>query len=622
MEQTSLNKVSLKRRILILTGGVSLIFLLLIVYLFFLQIINSPEYKRRARAVASRVLSLSASRGEIFDRNYDIPLVSNSDSFAVDLIPGEVPTGEMDALIERLSKLLGIGEEVVHSKIKKKYYKNFSTIEIKNGVARAVIYYLAEHIQDYPGVTWHSKPQRTYSNVGSMSHLLGYVDSMTTGETQVLYNKGYSFDAVIGKMGLEKQYDVVLRGKDGKRFRIVDVKGKQTAAAADKEIPPEPGKNLVLTLDRDIQELCEKALGERKGSVVVLRPETGEILAMVSHPWFDPQIFSNEVSANQYKELALDPESPFLNRAVQSIYPPASVFKIILTAAAVEDSVFPVDEVVDCKGSIFYGDRRWHCWKKSGHGPLDLKGALAKSCDVYFWTQGLKLGIERILRFSREFGLDARTGIDLPGEEAGFLATPEWKERKYHMKWLGGDTLNTAIGQGWTLVTPVLIANMIAMVVNEGVVYRPHLVKEIRDPVTGDLVERSEREILHQSYIKKGTFRFVQDAMRMVITEGTAKYVLTTEAVEASGKTGTGEIGIEDSYHSWFAAYAPHRTNDPHERVVVVVMVEATQDTDGYEWWSPKAGNVVLQGIFADQPYEQAVETLDLWYLKQRTAAR
>ena len=606
-----------KRRLILLAGFVLVIFLLMIIYLFLLQVVNSPEYQERARAVARRSITISARRGEIYDRNFDVPIVSNVDSFAVSLIPGEVPMDQIEDIFEKISVLLKMDINDIRSKIKKKYYRQVQPFEIKNGVARDTIYYLAEHIQDYPGVTWNSKPKRSYYAKNSLSHVLGYVDTITNEEMQVLYNRGYGFDAVIGKSGIEKYYDEILRGTEGKRFKIVDVKGKQTSAQVDSEIPPESGKNVVLTIDRRIQDLCEKALGKRNGSVIVLKPETGEILAMVSYPYFDPNIFTSESSSEKYRESALDPQSPFLNRAIQSVYPPASVFKIILTTATVEDEIFPVTETVVCEGKMFFGDRMWNCWKKTGHGPLALMMGLAKSCDIYFWTLGLRIGVERILSFTQDFGLGKSTGVDLPGERVGFLPSPEWKEQIHHMKWLGGDTMNLSIGQGWALVTPLQIANMVALVVNEGVIYKPHLVKEIHDPETGDVIKSVDREILHRSYIKPSTFKFVQEAMRMVITEGTAKYVITSNAVEAAGKTGTGEIGLEESFHSWFTAYAPFETRDPSERVIIVVMVEASKDADEYEWWSPKAGNAILQGIFANQSYEEAADTLNLWYLKE-----
>ena len=607
----------LKRRLLVLAGSIVLSFVFLAAYLFFLQVVNSPEYKKRARAVAQRTMTIEARRGEIFDRNYDFPLVTNVDSFAVDVIPAEIPPEEMESTFVRLAGLLEMDVEEIRSRIPVRYYRNYQPFEIKNGVTRKTIYHMAEHIQDYPGVTWHSKPKRSYLAKGSMSHVLGYVDTITAEEMQVLYNRGYGINEIVGKSGIEKQYDELLRGRAGKRFKIVDAKGKQTAARAEREIPPEPGKNVVLTIDRRIQELCERALGRRKGAVVVLKPTTGEILALTSYPWFDPEIFSLEAGPGAYTELALNPESPFLNRCIQSVYPPASVFKLILTTAAVEDDVFPVDETVNCRGHMNYGGREWNCWKKTGHGPLDLTMGLAKSCNIFFWNAGLKLGVERIVRFAGEFGLGRPTGIDVPGEAHGFLPSPEWKEQTHHVPWLGGDTMNLSIGQGWTLVTPLQIANILAMIVNDGVVYRPHLLKEVRDAETGKVVSTIEPEVLHRSYIHPETFAYVRQAMRRVVTDGTAMYVITSQAVEAAGKTGTGQISSEDSYHSWFTAFAPYEPENPKDRVVMVVLVEADTDADSYEWWSPKAGNAILQGIFAGESYDEAVETLDLWYLKE-----
>jgi penicillin-binding protein 2 len=604
-----------KNKFFILTAIVVLSFFILVSYLFYLQVISSPKFKLRAREVASRVENIHARRGEIYDRNMDFPLVTNVDSFAIDLIPGKVPRGQMDEVFVKLSKLLGLDLEDIEKKINKRYYRNFQNFEIKNGVPREIVYYLAEHIQDFPGVTWRSKPRRSYLEKGSLSHVLGYVDNITTEEIQVLYNKGYSFNSTIGKSGIERYYDEVLRGKAGKKIKIVDVKEQQTREKTKIEIRPENGSNLILTIDRHIQKLCEKALGKRKGSVVVIKPATGELLALVSYPWFDPSIFTSESSSSDYREFALDPESPFLNRSIQSVYPPASVFKIILTTAVVEERVLPVSTIYECNGEMRLGDRIFHCWRPFGHGALDLVGGLANSCDIYFWNLGLKLGPDTIIRFAREYGLGSRTGIDLPGEVTGFLPSREWKEQKHHMKWLGGDTMNLSIGQGWTLVTPVQLANMVAMVVNEGIIYKPHVLGEIRDPETGNVIQKIEREVIHQSYISKNTFTFVQQAMRQVVIDGTARGVITTKAVVSAGKTGTAEIGLEEDYHSWYVGYAPYETEKPEERIIVAVMVEAS--VGGYEWWSPKAANAILQGIFADQTYEEAADTLNLWYLKQ-----
>jgi penicillin-binding protein 2 len=609
-----------KSRTVTLGFLVSIVLVLLIGQLFYLQVIRGWEFKRRARAVVRRELPIPAQRGDIFDRHYDFPLVVNQDSFAVDLIPGDVPEGSRAQLFERIAIALGIAVEDIENKVPPRFYHLYQPIELKGGVGFETVAYLAEHLADFPGLTWHNKPIRNYLGMDSLSHVIGYVGDINREEIQVLYNQGYSFGTVLGKSGVEKQYDLLLRGKDGTRFRTVDVREKDLQAKPEEDIPPEPGKNLVLTIDRRIQLLCEKALGERIGSVVVLAPSTGEVLAMVSYPTYDANLFFTERAAQEFTGLSLDPTFPFINRAIQSSYPPASTFKVIMTTGLVEEEVFPITREVTCTGEIFYGDRIFRCHRKVGHGALALFGGLAESCDVYFYTAGDELGIERIVYYSREFGLGSSSGIDLPGETPGFLPTPEWKQKTQAMIWLGGDTLNISIGQGYLLVTPLQMANVIATIVNEGRVFRPRVLKEVRDPQTGDLIEEIKPEVLRVSPIRKETFRTVKRAMRMVITEGTAEVVLTTDAVEVAGKTGTGEAGFEDRWHSWFAAYAPFTPEYPEEQVVVVVMVEAENE---WEWWAPKAANVIFQGIFADQTYEEAVETLKpWWYIQQQQAAR
>jgi penicillin-binding protein 2 len=610
----------IKIRTLVLTAIILSVFAVLSSYLFYLQIVKGLEFKRRAKEVARRELPIPAQRGEIFDRNFNIPLVVNQDSFAVDLIPAEAGEENLPRIFEQLASVLGLEFEEIEKRVPPKYFHLYQPVEVVSGVDFETIAHLAEHIEEFPGLSWHNKPIRSYLEANSLTHVIGYVGDITREELQILYNQGYSFGTVLGKSGIEKQYDRVLRGTDGKRFRTVDVRERSLQAMGEEEIPPQPGANLVLTIDRNIQRLCEQALGERIGSVVVLRPASGEILALVSYPSYDPNLFFTAEAAERFTGLSLDPDFPFINRAIQSAYPPASAFKVIMTSALAEEQVFPLSRLITCTGSIEYGDRVFKCHKKTGHGPLELFGGLAESCDVYFYTAGDALGVERIVYYAREFGLGKVTGIDLPGEISGFMPTPEWKEKTRHMKWLGGDTLNISIGQGFLTVTPLQMTNMTAMVANEGRVYRPHLLKEIRDPISGEAISVTEPELLHTSHIRADTFNTVQTAMRGVITEGTAKVVLTTEAVEIAGKTGTGEVGLEEQWHSWFTAYAPFRTDDPEERVVVTVMVEAKNE---WEWWAPKAANVIFQGIFAQQSYEEAVETLKpWWYILEQRAQR
>jgi len=437
------------------------------------------------------------------------------------------------------------------------------------------------------------------------------VGEITREELDVLYNHGCEAGDVLGKSGIEKEYDGILRGKNGARFRVVDAKERRLAGQGEGIIPPVPGRNLVLTIDRRIQRLAEQALGPRKGSVIVLKPSTGDILAMVSYPSFDPNRLLGPGGGDYFANLSVDPSFPFYNRAIQSVYPPASTFKVIMTTAIIDDGTIPIYKMLFCSGKLEFGDRVFNCWLKKGHGYVDLFRGLAQSCDVYFWTRGNELGVEKIDAYARDFGLGSLTGIDLPGEKPGLIPTPQWKERIKHQNWLGGDTLNLAIGQGFITVSPLQMADMIAMVANSGVVYRPHLLKETRDPLSGRVLATFMPEVLHKSAISENTWRTVQEAMRGVVANGTAAPVITTQAVEIAGKTGTSETGIEGQWHSWFAAYGPFKTENPESRVVVVVMVEGSQT---WEWWGPKAANIIFQGIFAHQTFAEAVADLRPWY--------
>ncbi len=594
-------------RIFLFLFFISFVMLFYIGYIFHLQIIKGGEFKNRAQQVSRRILPIPAQRGEIFDRNKDTPLVINVDSFAINIIPAELTDTELEQIGNRLSGVINMSKDSILKKIPSQYRYQYQPVEIRSGVSLETVTYIAEHIEQFPGVTWQSKPLRRYLETNSIGHVIGYVGNITSEELQVMYNQGYNLNSAIGKSGIEREYDKLLRGSNGKQYNVVDVRGKQIKSIKVREDPPENGKNIVLTIDRNIQKLAEESLGERMGSAIVMKPHTGEILAMVSYPWYNPNKFYQSDAETHYREYALDPNHPFINRAIQSSYAPASTFKIVMTTAALEEEAIDPTREITCHGSMWVGNREFNCHEPEGHGPVALAEGLAESCDVYFYTLGLNyLGIDTISRFSKGFGFGEYTGIDLSGEVKGIVPNPIWKEQVHNSPWVGGDTVNTSIGQGFLAVTPIQMANMIAMVVNKGVVYRPHLVAEVVDPVSGRVIEKVEPQILRTSSVRKETFETVQDYMRGVITDGTAEVVITTDAVKVAGKTGTGEVGLEDNWTAWFAAYAPYG-GPVEEQVVVVTMVEATND---WEWWAVRAANLIFQGIFADQTYDEAIEAL------------
>lgn len=603
-----------KVRIVSIGLVISLVVLLYLGQLFFMQVVNTGKFTQDATTFSQRSVPVPAKRGEIFDRNHTNPLVLNVDSFQVNLNPAEVPPGEIPEVLARLGVLLKMSFSELERRVPPSLYTSFQSIELKKAVDYSTITRIAEKLSDFPGVTWDSNPIRNYVDLGSLAHVVGYVGNITQEELQVLYNQGYGLRSVVGKSGIEKRFDLMLRGKEGTRFRTVDVNGRNVGSTAKDEIIPESGKDIILTIDRRIQRLAEKALGERMGSVVVLQPATGEVLAMVSYPYYDPNKFYTDEANKEYARLQTDPTFPFLNRTIQSTYPPGSTFKIVMTTAILGDKVLDPNRTFLCTGTIEVGDRIFKCNKLTGHGIVNLARGLAQSCNIYYYEAGLEyLGIDRIDDYSKRFGLGQITGIDLPGEVAGLVPTPKWKERTLNYPWLGGDTVNISIGQGYLQVTPMQMANVVAMVSNSGTVYRPHLVKAIIDPVT-NTIEESNPEILYESNIATEVWTQVQDDMRGVITEGTAAVVITTKAVKVAGKTGTAEDGSKgSSNHSWFVAYAPWDDPDPMKRIVVAVQVEKSNE---WEWWAPKAADLIFHGIFTEETYEEVLQDLKPWYAR------
>ena len=590
-----------------------IVFIVYSVKLFSMQILSGDVYLSRAQDISRRTFSIPAQRGEIYDRNFTRPLVNNRDSYAVSITPAEVPRGSIDDVIEAVSQILGLPSDEIMDRLPRQYLQLYQPLEIASNVSFSTIAALAERKDILPGVTWQIKPVRYYGNAGSLSHILGYVGGITRDELTTLYNMGYQQGDVIGKAGIERQYDHLLRGSEGRETRTVDVRGRRIAGSQSTVLePPEMGKNLILTIDAELQTLVESALGRRIGAIVVMRPN-GEILAMVSYPWYDPNIFTDGLRS-EYQILANDPNKPFLNRTIQSSYPPASTFKIVMSTGILAENAFPPEQFVLCQGMINYGNRDWHCHnRRPGHGRLNLQRGLAQSCNIYYWTVGRDyMGVERIVNTAKEFGFGELTGIDLPGELEGFIPTPQWKERRFHERWVAGDTMTLSIGQGYTLVTPLQLANMVCMVVNSGTIYKPHVLKEVRDGVTNAVEMSVMPEVLRESNISRDVFETVRRDMRNVIEAGTAQYPLNIRSVQIAGKTGTSEVGLQDRWHSWFAAYAPYNSVNNDEKIIVSVIVEAANP---WEWWAPYASAVIFQGHFAKQTYEDAVRTLGFQYL-------
>jgi penicillin-binding protein 2 len=453
----------------------------------------------------------------------------------------------------------------------------FQPIIIKPEASEADIAFIESHRSDVPVLEMISVSRRRYLPGGVLSHATGYVGEVSEQQIEASNGKLRPGDFA-GKTGLEKQYNDLLMGTDGMRRVIVNSVGKEVGRLSTQEAIP--GKQIQLTIDYDLQEIAEQSLGERPGAVVALDPRTGEVLAMVSRPTPDPNDFAVRVSAEEWKRLNDDPLHPLLNRAIQAQLAPGSVFKIITATAMLEDHVPQENFTTFCPGyAVFYG-REFKCYilsAKTGprsHGVLGLHDAILKSCDIFFYNVGMRLGIDRLAFYAKKFGLGQKTGIDLPSEEPGLMPSPEWVDRVYHRKWYAGETISVAIGQGAVITTPLQLARTIGGIASGGVFKQPHLLKDVQK--VGE-----ERFAISEPTVEK-----ITDAMYGVVNEpGGTGGKLKLTGVELSGKSGTAQVigyatrdrlGKQKKFedNAWFVGYAPKR--DP-EIVVAVLVQESGQ---------------------------------------------
>jgi penicillin-binding protein 2 len=536
-----------------------------------LQVIDSDKYATLAERNRVREIPVIAPRGRMLDRDGRV-LVDNRPSFSVLLLRDDMAQVEkhLAAISDGLSIPLEDLKEQLNST---KSLPKFQPIIIKSDASPADIAFIESHKTDIPVLEMISVSRRRYLPGGFLSHAVGYVGEVSEQQIETSNGKLRPGDFA-GKFGLELQYNDSLQGTDGKRRVIVNSVGKEVGHLPTQEAIP--GKQIQLSIDYDLQQVAEQALGDRPGAVVALDPRNGEVLAMASHPALDPNDFAVRVSADQWKKLNEDPHKPLLNRAIQAQLAPGSVFKIVTATAMLEDHIPPESFTTNCPGYASFFGRQYHCWifyAKTGrktHGVTNLHEAILKSCDVFFYTVGLRLGIDRLAYYGSHFGIGHKTGIDLPSEEAGLMPSPQWVERALHRKWYQGEVISVATGQGAVTTTPLQLARMIGGIASGGVFMQPHLLKDAANV-------REERFPISERTIEK-----ITDAMYGVVNEpgGTGGQLRLT-GIEFSGKSGTAQVIGYDTRarvakqkkfedNAWFVGYAPRRNPE----IVVSVLVQ------------------------------------------------
>lgn len=537
----------------------SVIFALLILGLFYNQVLRYGHYARLSKNNSIRIIPIAGPRGNIFDRNGKL-LVGNRLSFDLSAVSSELRDRRKAAQV--LKGVLGMpGEEIVEA-FEKADSRPYAAVVIAEDIPKDKAIALEEALVDVDGLLVETSSRRDYVYKASASHVLGYLSRITEAELEELRDYGYAPRDLVGRAGVEKYYDQYLRGADGGTQIEVDSRGRQTRVIGVKE--PRAGTDVYLTLDIALQEACDRSLGSRKGAAVAIDPATGEVLALSSHPAFDPNIFVRPNTSYQRRSLLGDKIGrPLSDKAISGLYPPGSVFKIVTASAALETHKISRSTAFECTGSYRLGRTSFDCWKKEGHGAQDIVNALMNSCNVFFYNTGRLIGPDILERYTKLFGFGRLTGIDLPDEVKGIVPGKGWKAARGKEGWYDGETLNYAIGQGYLLVTPLQVATMAAVMANKGYLVRPYVVKRIGDKPAQSVTAES---IGLQPY----TVNIVREGMYDVVNKdgGTGKRA-RIEGGSVAGKTGTAQ-NPRGRTHAWFCGFAPF----DNPKVCLSVLIE------------------------------------------------
>lgn len=563
---------------------------------FFLNVVHGAQYREMAKRNSIRSIAIPAPRGKIYDR-FGVELVRNIPSVNLVVTPADLPESdeELKDLVNALRSLLQLNDEDAEAIFAASNTRSLLPVVVKDRLSQDQSLLFRERGRQFPGFSLVNAATRSYTDSVFFSHLLGYEGKIRKEDLSSY--PGYFLTDSIGKQGLEKSYESDLRGVAGANQVEVDSLGQVKKELGT--IPPRAGSDLMLNIDADLQKKIQETLqaqlekaGISKGAAVALDPRTGAVLAMVSLPSFDNNLFAQGIETSKYQELIHNPDRPLFNRASAGEYPPASTIKPILAAAGLQEGNITEQTQIESRGGIQVGSFFFGDWKV--HGFTDVRRAIAVSSDVFFYALGggwdgvRGLGMETMKRYEELFGWGKVTGVDLPGEADGFLPTPQWKREKIGERWYVGDDYNASIGQGFVLVTPLQIVNAIAAIANGGTLYRPQIVSSIRH-VDGR-TESREPEVLREAIVDPNILRIAREGMRQTVTEGTAQSIKDLP-VQVAGKTGTAQFGNENKTHGWFVSFAPY--DRPEIAMIVLAenqMGDKTYNTvpvthEVYQWY-------------------------------------
>lgn len=585
-------------------------FLILSGRIYFLQVVNGREYRDLAEGNKLRVQYVLAPRGLISDSSGKV-IAGNIPSFELVVIPQNLPedTAERASQIEKIAALVGRDAQEIAEIIAQTDQSVLGAVTVMQNLTKEQALRLLTKQQEAPAFQVQNNSIREYKDPEVFAHLVGFTGKITADEYAARHGQDYLLNDNIGKTGLEIQYEEYLRGIPGRKQIEIDASGNFKKDLP--QLPSKPGSNLQLNIDYELQKVLFDSLNEimrrgsaRKAAAIATDPQTGKVLAFISLPGFDTNMFARGISSSEYLALVDDKNVPFLNRVVSGTYPPGSTVKPMLALAALTEGVVtPQTKILD-EGVIRVGSFTFYGYDREGLGLMDVYSAIARSSDIYFYTIGggnpksqvKGLGPEKLAQWYRKFNLGSRLNIDLPGEKTGLVPDPVWKQETRGEPWYLGNTYHYSIGQGDLLVTPLQVNSWTATIANGGRIMQPYIVNEVVD-LTGQTVKKNEPKVLRENFLDSNWLKVVQDGMRQVVTVGSARS-LNDLPIEIAGKTGTAQFDARDLFrtHAWFTSYAP--LNDP--QIALTVLVESGGEGSSvavpiskkvYEWWAENRWN-------------------------------
>jgi len=533
--------------------------------LFYLQIANGTEYAAISTRQRTVLEPIAAPRGLIYDRNGRL-LVDNVPTFAVKIRPADLPNTQRDAVVARLGALLATDPSEIHGAIDGNLGSAFDLVRVAQDVDQATAQLISEAGFELPGVEVVVEARRRYTDGPLMSHLLGYTGPVSAEQLPKLRDQGYQPDDLLGKVGLEAQYETELRGTYGSESVARDATGRRTQVLQTVEHAV-PGASLTLTIDTKAQKDAEKALkwamkkiGMTRGVVIAMNPQTGEILAMVSLPTYDNNEFARGISTADYAKLLTDKDKPLLNHAIQAHYAPGSTYKLVTGTGALGDREITPATRVMTRPYLTLGDTKFYEWNRRGWGACDIYCGFGHSSDTFFYQLAGMLGIDRLGYWANQYGFGEPTGVDLPSEVSGIVPTNEWKQAALGAEVFPGETYQAGIGQGYDAVTPLQLINAYAALANGGTLYQPQIVRDIVGP-DGAISRPFEPEVIHEMDVRSNVLRVMRNAARETVTLRHT-YNLVDLPIKIAGKSGTAEFGTPDSrgrlpYSSFFVGFTP-----------------------------------------------------------------